>query len=179
MDEILDFIKEHKLVKRGDVVGVGVSGGVDSMCLLHYLNSVKEQLDIEVVGIHINHGIREESFDEAIIDPSYINDKYKFMDEVRRERAVELAFEGFRFCDLQRWLLLTEDPYNKKTSQEFARVETDDWYTNPNNDPREARVTGWREEVILTRDFAVKHYWFPFKLDDTYISIDFEQNPGW
>lgn len=65
MDEILDFIKEHKLVKRGDVVGVGVSGGVDSMCLLHYLNSVKEQLDIEVVGIHINHGIREESFDEA------------------------------------------------------------------------------------------------------------------
>ena len=65
MDEILDFIKKHKLVKRGDVVGVGVSGGVDSMCLLHYLNSVKEQLDIEVVGIHINHGIREESFDEA------------------------------------------------------------------------------------------------------------------
>ena len=74
MDEILDFIKEHKLVKRGDVVGVGVSGGVDSMCLLHYLNSVKEQLDIEVVGIHINHGIREESFDEAkfVIFPSII-----------------------------------------------------------------------------------------------------------
>lgn len=65
MDEILDFIKEHKLVKRGDVVGVGVSGGIDSMCLIHYLNSVKEQLDIEVVGIHINHGIREESYDEA------------------------------------------------------------------------------------------------------------------
>lgn len=65
MDEILDFIKQHKLVKKGDVVGVGVSGGVDSMCLLHYLNSVKEQLDIEVVGIHINHGIREESYDEA------------------------------------------------------------------------------------------------------------------
>ena len=65
MDEILDFIKEHKLVKRGNVVGVGVSGGVDSMCLIHYLNSVKEQLDIEVVGIHINHGIREESYDEA------------------------------------------------------------------------------------------------------------------
>ena len=65
MEAILDFIKENKLVKKGEVIGVGVSGGVDSMCLLHYLNSVKEQLDIEVVGIHINHGIREESYDEA------------------------------------------------------------------------------------------------------------------
>lgn len=58
MEAILDFIRENKLVKKGEVIGVGVSGGVDSMCLLHYLNSVKEQLDIEVVGIHINHGIR-------------------------------------------------------------------------------------------------------------------------
>lgn len=65
MEEILDFIKEHKLVKKGEIIGVGVSGGVDSMCLLHYLNSVKDILDIDVVGIHINHGIREESDSEA------------------------------------------------------------------------------------------------------------------
>ena len=38
----------------------------------------------------------------------YLMDKNKFMDEVRRERACELAFEGFRWNDLQRWLLLTE-----------------------------------------------------------------------
>ena len=75
MDEILDFIKANKLVKKGDVVGVGVSGGVDSMCLLHYLNSVKDILDIDVVGIHINHGIREESYDEA----KFVLDKCKEM----------------------------------------------------------------------------------------------------
>lgn len=65
MDKILDFVKKNKLIKPGEVIGVGVSGGIDSMSLLHFLNSNKQLLDIEVVAIHINHGIREESDDEA------------------------------------------------------------------------------------------------------------------
>lgn len=65
MEKILDFIKKNKLIKAGEVVGVGVSGGIDSMSLLHFLNAHKEELDIDVVAIHINHGIREESDDEA------------------------------------------------------------------------------------------------------------------
>ena len=105
------------------------------------------------------------------------SNKETFMDEVRRERAVELSFEGFRFCDLQRWLLLTEYPYNVKTSQEFDRVENDEWYTE--NDPRDAEVRNWREEEILTRNFTSKHYWFPLKNDDTYLYEGLDQNPGW
>lgn len=65
MEKILEFVKKNKLIKAGEVIGVGVSGGIDSMCLLHFLNSNKEALDIDVVAIHINHGIREESDDEA------------------------------------------------------------------------------------------------------------------
>ena len=65
MEKILDFVKKNKLIKAGEVIGVGVSGGIDSMCLLHFLNAHKEALDIDVVAIHINHGIREESDDEA------------------------------------------------------------------------------------------------------------------
>lgn len=65
MEKILDFVKKNKLIKAGEVIGVGVSGGIDSMCLLHFLNANKEALDIDVVAIHINHGIREESDDEA------------------------------------------------------------------------------------------------------------------
>lgn len=65
MEKILDFIKKHKLIKAGDVIGVGVSGGVDSMSLLSFLNEHKRELDIDVVAIHINHGIREESEAEA------------------------------------------------------------------------------------------------------------------
>lgn len=55
--------------------------------------------------------------EKGTLCPEYISNSQKFMDEVRRERAVELSFEGFRFNDLQRWLLLTEEPYTIKTSQ--------------------------------------------------------------
>ena len=103
-------------------------------------------------------------------------DQHKFMDEVRRERAVELAFEGFRWNDLQRWLLLTEYPYNVKTSQEFKRVGDYD-YTK--KDPRDAEVTGWEEKTIVTRDFSEKHYLLPLKEADVYLYPEFGQNPGW
>ena len=115
------------------------------------------------------------------VEAGHVADKYaanqqKFMDEVRRERAVELAFEGFRWNDLQRWLLLTEYPYNIKTSQEFKRVGDFD-YTK--KDPRDAEVAGWSEKTILTRDFTEKHYLLPLKQSDVYLYPEFGQNPGW
>lgn len=111
------------------------------------------------------------------VNASYVADDDKFMDEVRRERAAELAFEGFRFNDLQRWLLLTVYPYNIKTSQEFDRQENESFFKN--NDPRDAKVSNWREENIVTRVFGTKHYWFPLLDRDIYLYKDFPQNPGW
>lgn len=111
------------------------------------------------------------------VHSKYTGSRELFLDEVRRERAVELAFEGFRFNDLRRWLLLTEYPYNIKTSQEFDRVEDEDFYME--NDPKDARVSNFREEVILTRQFGTKHYWFPLKINDTSMYPEFGQNPGW
>lgn len=100
----------------------------------------------------------------------YLYDDRKFMDEVRRERACELAFEGHRWADLSRWLLLTEAPYNKKTSQEFTRTrpnETNTYgYTVENewyryNDPTQGEVQGWHEQEILTRQLDASHYVLP------------------
>ena len=111
------------------------------------------------------------------VAPEFVADSHKFMDEVRREREVELSFEGFRFCDLQRWLLLTEAPYNQKFSQEFDRVESADFYKN--HDPKDAQVANYRRELILTRNFNVKHYWFPLPIKETQLYPEFSQNPGW
>lgn len=107
----------------------------------------------------------------------FVADNHKFMDEVRREREVELSFEGFRFCDLQRWLLLTEAPYNQKFSQEFDRVESADFFKN--HDPKDAQVANYRRELILTRNFGTKHYWFPLPIKETQLYPEFRQNPGW
>lgn len=111
----------------------------------------------------------------AHVDAKFTGNDY--MDEIRRERAVELAFEGYRFNDLQRWLLLTEKPYNTKTSQEFNRLEADSFFDGTNQ--AEAKVSGWREETILTREFTEKHYWMPLRTKDVSLYPEFEQNYGW
>lgn len=118
--------------------------------------------------------IRERAGVDPVAD-SYTNDLEKFMSEVRRERAVELAFEGHRFHDLRRWKLLTEYPYNIKTMQKFDRAEAFD----PEADPKERKVVNFREEIVTQRKLSSKHYWLPFKTEDVTIYPEFYQNPGW
>jgi hypothetical protein len=113
----------------------------------------------------------------AGVDP--VHSKFKgsldaFMPELRRERAVELAFESHRFNDLRRWLLFTEEPYTIKTRQEFDRAGTFD----PAN-TKENQVTGFREEILWKREYDSKHYWLPIKDADVYLYEGFQQNPGW
>lgn len=97
-----------------------------------------------------------------------------FLGEVRRERAVELAFEGHRFNDLRRWFLLTERPYTVKSSIEFDRVGTLN-----TTDPSLNKVANLREVLILERKFTSKHYWLPLKNADVNMYVEFQQNPGW
>ena len=58
MERVLDYIKENNLIKSGEIIGVACSGGRDSICLLHYLNSIKSDLDCEIVAVNVDHGIR-------------------------------------------------------------------------------------------------------------------------
>ncbi len=55
--EFKEFIKKHNLFTKGDTVIAAVSGGADSMCLLHLLS----QMDIRVICAHVNHGIRADA----------------------------------------------------------------------------------------------------------------------
>ncbi|MBE7074228.1 MAG: tRNA lysidine(34) synthetase TilS [Clostridiales bacterium] len=81
-----DFIKENGLIKEGEIIGVGCSGGSDSIALLHYLSGVQEKLDIEVVAIHIDHQIREDSYIDADLVKALARDLgiryYKFRVDV-------------------------------------------------------------------------------------------------
>jgi hypothetical protein len=97
-----------------------------------------------------------------------------FINEVRRERAVELAFEGHRFNDLRRWMLFIQSPYTLKKSVEFDR----DASFNPAT-PKTNKVLNIREKVILERNFSEKHYWLPLKNADVNMYLEFAQNPGW
>ena len=111
------------------------------------------------------------------VQANLMDTREHFIDEVRRERAVELSFEGFRWCDLQRWLLLTEPPYTVKYSHEFERLEKNSWFVN--NNPKDAHIGNFHKKPLITRDCKSKHYWFPLPDKDTYLFAEFPQNPGW
>jgi hypothetical protein len=108
------------------------------------------------------------------VDGRFLGSLEAFMPELRRERAVELAFESHRFNDLRRWMLLIERPYTVKTSLEFDRAG--EFHTS---DPTQNRVTNMREVVILERNYSERHYWLPLKVADVTIYPEFYQNPGW
>ena len=53
-------IERHQMLHPGDTVLVALSGGADSMALLHVLYSLKDEYGIKIVAAHFNHGIRGE-----------------------------------------------------------------------------------------------------------------------
>lgn len=67
--EVLSFIDKHKLIKGPATVLIGVSGGPDSMALLHFLNRYKENLNIEIIALSIDHQLRGE---ESKADSEYV-----------------------------------------------------------------------------------------------------------
>jgi len=59
------FVREYGLISGGDKVLVAVSGGPDSVCMLHVLNDLKDTLDIQLQAAHLDHGLRDESGEDA------------------------------------------------------------------------------------------------------------------
>ncbi|MDU4934083.1 MAG: tRNA lysidine(34) synthetase TilS [Peptostreptococcaceae bacterium] len=57
-EKVLSTINKHELIQKGDKIVVGLSGGPDSVCLLHILSRLKEELDLEIYAAHLNHQIR-------------------------------------------------------------------------------------------------------------------------
>lgn len=85
------------------------------------------------------------------------------MDEIRRERAVELSYESHRWMDVRRWKLGTELKYKLKTELVFDRNA-------------EGKPINFVERVLRTKVFEEKHYWLPFPKNDTELYEGFPQN---
>ncbi len=70
-ERVYDFCIEQGLLRRGMKVIAGVSGGADSVCLLRMLDEMKEALDLTIICVHIEHGIRGE---ESRADRDFVRD---------------------------------------------------------------------------------------------------------
>lgn len=57
-EKVLSTINKYNLIENEDKVVIGISGGPDSVCLLHILYRLKEIMNIDVYAAHLNHQIR-------------------------------------------------------------------------------------------------------------------------
>lgn len=101
------------------------------------------------------------------IASKFTGTKENFMQEIIRERAVELAFEGLRWFDLRRWNLNGDPKYINKTAIDFDR------------DPVTKKPVNIQERVLVTRVVEKKHNWVPFVVSYTKLYKEWPQNPGW
>ena len=59
------IIQKQQLFETGSTIVVGVSGGPDSLALLHLLYQVREKMNLNIVAAHVDHMFRgKQSEDE-------------------------------------------------------------------------------------------------------------------
>lgn len=67
--EVNTFMKRHQLIKQNATVLIGVSGGPDSMALLHYYHSIRADWNLTLYALSVDHQLRG---DEGANDLHYV-----------------------------------------------------------------------------------------------------------
>ncbi len=63
LDRVAGIISRYSMIAAGGRVGVAVSGGADSVCLLHLLRDLAPALDLRLTVLHLNHKLRADESD--------------------------------------------------------------------------------------------------------------------
>lgn len=89
--KVRQTIENNDMLRRGDTVIAGISGGADSVCLLSILLEFKKALELNIVAVHVNHGIRGE---EALRDENFVKNLCESLEVpcvIYRENVPEYA----------------------------------------------------------------------------------------
>ncbi len=76
-EKVLETINKNNLIKNGEKIVVGVSGGPDSICLINILNEIRKEgkINFDLVVCHINHMIREEAKEDEEFVQKYCEER--------------------------------------------------------------------------------------------------------
>ncbi len=72
--KVRETVEKYNMLTKGDSVVVGVSGGADSVCLADVLNRLKDEYELDITLVHVNHNIRG---DEAKRDENFVRELAK------------------------------------------------------------------------------------------------------
>jgi hypothetical protein len=125
--------------------------------VFHYINLIRRRAGLEDL---------EYCWDNYTNLPKgYYNDRDNMREIIRRERTIEMAFEGKRFWDLRRWRNISEFNVTPQGWNIYGET-AEDFYVLTNL-PK------------TTLQFSIKDYFWPIKESDLYVNENLIQNYGW
>lgn len=137
----------------------------------------------------LNNGITDADLDKSVnlvrqrVNPNMTklsnalvnNNGLSMRGEIRRERTVELALEGFRIDDLKRWYTASTEMPQDQLGVKY----TGTWFEN--NWTKQTRSLNSDGCIILYtgRQWEEKNYLYPLPSEQTQLDPNIGQNPGW
>lgn len=129
--------------------------GMHSVKMFEYLDAVRGRAGIPGV---------KEAWDNHSNNPGYYNTQYGLRNIIRRERSIELSFEGQRFWDIRRW---------KEAPNEYQKGIYG--WTVTGSAPEDYYV----RKLIATQTFGLKDYFWPIYTYYLDRNPNLVQNLGW
>jgi len=106
-------INTNNMLKAKDRVVLGVSGGADSVFLLHVMQQLSREMEISLSVVHVNHGIREEDAVEDALFVKQLCEEYEIDFHLFEDDVPALARE---------WGMSEEEAGRKIRYQHFYDV---------------------------------------------------------
>ena len=187
IDTFSHFIEDNNLIEKKDRIVLGVSGGADSICLLHTLSRIQKALEIRLFVVHINHGIRGE---EASRDENYVK---KFCEKLdiyffsfhydipriakdlklsEEEAGRKMRYESFE--SVSKDIAIKENLDFNKIKVAVAHNKNDNAETVLHNLSRGSGVSGLKG--ILVRNKNIIRHSIDYMTDSTNLENDYTRN---
>ena len=118
----LKNIKEYNMLTEGMSVVIGFSGGPDSLCLFDFMLGIRDEFNLKLYPVHINHNLRGEDSD----------DDQSFCEEYARSHGIDLRVYSFD-CDsfARENGMSTEEAGRKFRYSAFSEVANEALNENP------------------------------------------------
>lgn len=193
--KVIRFIDEKNLINKNDRVLIALSGGPDSVFLLHFLNKFIKRFKIELGALHLNHRLRgkeadeDEKFCEKIckdLNVEYFSVKKNVRSfALKRKISFEEAGREIRYSVLKSTAL--KNKYNKIATAHNSNDNTESVFLNLIKGTGIKGISGIavkRDNIIrpivkLKKDEILNYLEenkLSFRIDQTNFSNDYERN---
>lgn len=194
-EKVIRFISSASLIEKDDRILISLSGGPDSVFLLHFLNKFKQKYKIEIGAFHLNHSLRGKDADEderfckhlcRSLKIEYFSSKKDVL-KFSKQKSISVEEAG----RIIRYKLLNDiSEQNNYSKIATAHIQDDNTETVLLNLIKGSGLTGMtgipakrgniiRPVLCLSKDEILDYlhfYKLSYRIDESNLSEDFQRN---